>query len=233
MGIPLIQANLQHSRAATGVLEEILSKGKIKVALIPEPWGHKGRIRVLNLRGGQIISCTSADRPRVDGMPLPQLSAMDLAAAVLSFQECNMIRGVVICSSYLLYDAPDPAPNRELKDLVNLCKTKSWDLLVGCDSISHHSVWGSSDGNPSGESLFKYLITTELQLLIRGSQPTFRNNAREEVIDTTLYTSNIVHKIKEWRVSGETLLTDHCHILFMLSEEARQAIAYRDPKATN
>ncbi|KAG8236311.1 hypothetical protein J437_LFUL015938 [Ladona fulva] len=87
-----------------------------------EPWCYKSRIRGLNLRGGQIISCASADRPRaciyvngVDAMPLPQLSTMDLAAAVLSFQEWNMIRRIVICSSYLPYDAPDPPPNRELE----------------------------------------------------------------------------------------------------------------------
>ncbi|KAG8239717.1 hypothetical protein J437_LFUL019155 [Ladona fulva] len=223
-------ANLQHRRTATGVLEEILSRCKIKVALIQEPWCCKGRIRGLNLRGGQIISCTFADRPRaciyvngVDAMPLPQLSTMDLAAAVLLFQERSMIRRIVICSSYLPYDAPDPLPNRELEDLVKFCKTKSWDLLVGCDSNSHHSVWGSSDVNPRRESLLEYLITTELQLLNRGPQPTFRNNVREEVIDITLCTSNIVHKIKGWRVSGETSLSDHCHILFMLSKEARQA----------
>ncbi|KAG8224589.1 hypothetical protein J437_LFUL009431 [Ladona fulva] len=66
-----------------------------------------------------------------------------------------------------------------------------------------------------------------------GRNPLKRNNVREEVIDITLCTSNVVHKIKGWRVSGETSLSDHCHILFMLSEEARQAVAYRDPKATN
>ncbi|KAG8236316.1 hypothetical protein J437_LFUL015943 [Ladona fulva] len=71
------------------------------------------------------------------------------------------------------------------------------------------------------------------KLLNRGSQPTFRNSVREEVIDITLCTSNIVHKIKGWRVSGEASLSDHCHILFTLSEEARHVIAYRDPKATN
>ncbi|KAG8228876.1 hypothetical protein J437_LFUL007613 [Ladona fulva] len=58
---------------------------------------------------------------------------MDLAAAVLSFQEQNMIRRIVICSSYLPYDVPDPPPNRELEDLVNFCKTKSWDLLTTSD----------------------------------------------------------------------------------------------------
>ncbi|KAG8238577.1 hypothetical protein J437_LFUL018406 [Ladona fulva] len=157
---------------------------------------------------------------------------MDLAAAVLSFQERNMIRRIVICSSYLPYDAPELPPNRELEDLVNFCKTKRWDL-VGCDSISHHSVSGSSDVNPRGGSILEYLMTIELQLLNRVSQPTFMNNVREEVIDITLCTSNIGHKIKGWRVSGETSLSDHYHILFTQSEEARQAIAYRDPNATN
>ncbi|KAG8236931.1 hypothetical protein J437_LFUL014976 [Ladona fulva] len=143
-----IQANLQHSRAATGVLEEILSK--------------------------------------------------------------------------------DPPPNKELKDLVNFCKTKSWDLLIGYDSNSHHSVSQSSDVNPRGESLLEYLMTTELQLLNRGSQPTIRNNVREEVIDITLCTSNIVHKIKEWRVSEETSLSDLGYVLFTLNEEAGPAIVYRN-----
>ncbi|KAG8237620.1 hypothetical protein J437_LFUL016873 [Ladona fulva] len=100
----------------------------------------------------------------VDAMPLPQISTMNLAAAKLSFQERNMIRRIVICSSYLPYDAHDLPSNRQLEDLVNFRKTKNWDLL----------------------------------LLDRGSQPTFRNNVREEVIDITLWTSNIVHNIKEW-----------------------------------
>ncbi|KAG8225457.1 hypothetical protein J437_LFUL004458 [Ladona fulva] len=147
---------------------------------------------------------------------------MDLAAAVLSFQRWNMIRRIVICSSYLWYDAPDHPPNWELDGLVNFCKTKSWDLLVGCDSNSHHSVWGSSDVNPRGESLLEYLMTTELQLLNRGSQTTFRNNVREEFIDITLCTSNIEHKIEGWRGSGETAVGPLPHL-----------IAYRDPKATN
>ncbi|KAG8228327.1 hypothetical protein J437_LFUL009372 [Ladona fulva] len=181
MEIPFILANLQISRAAIGVLEEILSKGMIKVALTQEPWCHKGRIRGLNLSGDQIISCTSSDRPRacvyvngVDAKHLPQLSTMDAAAAVLSFQE---------------HDKED--------------------------------------------SYVLFLSTT----LNRESQPTFRNSVREEVFvfALSLCSSNIVHKIKEWRVSGETSphMSDQCHILFTLSEEARQAIAYRDPEAKN
>ncbi|KAG8234925.1 hypothetical protein J437_LFUL013472 [Ladona fulva] len=33
-----------------------------------------------------------------------------------------MTRRIVICSSYLPYDAPDSPPNRELEDLVNFCR---------------------------------------------------------------------------------------------------------------
>ena len=48
-----------------------------------------------------------------------------------------------------------------------------------------------------------YLITTNLDILNTGTILTFRNFAREEVIDITLCTGSFRDKVKKWRVSDE------------------------------
>ena len=80
-GIFMLQANLQHSKAASGVLQRILYEGKVNVALIQEPWAFQGRIRGLSTTFGKVFHCTNVDRPRtcvfVKGLLLPQFTSRD------------------------------------------------------------------------------------------------------------------------------------------------------------
>jgi len=49
--ISLIQANLQHSIAASRIFTGTVSVKGIDMALIQEPWYHEDRIRDLNIPG--------------------------------------------------------------------------------------------------------------------------------------------------------------------------------------
>ena len=49
--ISLIQANLQHSIAASRVLNRTVAVKGIDLALIQEPWYHRGCIMGLNIPG--------------------------------------------------------------------------------------------------------------------------------------------------------------------------------------
>jgi hypothetical protein len=59
--ISFIQANLQHSIAASRVLTRAESIKGIDVALIHEPWCHEGRIRGLNIPGYTLFSVGGID----------------------------------------------------------------------------------------------------------------------------------------------------------------------------
>ena len=66
------------------------------------------------------------------------------------------------------------------------CENENIQLLVGCDSNSHHFAWSSTNYNGRGEALIEFLNSTTLEILNKGSEPTFCTSARQEVIDITL-----------------------------------------------
>ena len=73
-----------------------------------------------------------------------------------------------------------------------------------------------------------------MDILNTGKIPTYRNSAREEVIDITLCTRSIRDKVKKWRVSDEPSLSDYMQILYELESHAPSGAALaRNPGKTN
>jgi hypothetical protein len=62
--ISFIQANLQHSIAASRILTRTVRVKEIDVELIKEPWYRGGCIRGLNIPGYSLFSVNGIDRPR-------------------------------------------------------------------------------------------------------------------------------------------------------------------------
>ena len=115
------------------------------------------------------------------------------------------------------------------------CKNRGLQLVVGCDANAHHIIWGSTDINRRGTSLLEYLSTTELEILNRGSKPTFVTTRRQEVIDITMGSKKVAQAIKDWQVAEEVTLSDHRLIEFKLAGDANHEPTgvYRNPRATD
>jgi hypothetical protein len=214
-----IQANLQHSIAASRILARTVSGKGIDVALKKEPWYRENCIRGLNIPGYTLHSAGGTDRPRAcvlvrfaSSWILPGFSGRDLV--LVKYLEDGTERRVVICSAYLPYDAKDP-PSRELEELVRYCE-EHLHLIVGCDSNAHHDAWGSTDCNGRVEALVEFLDASGLEILNWGNEPTFFNRYRSEVIDITLGFFGLLDNIENLEVSMEPSLSDHRHILFTL-----------------
>jgi hypothetical protein len=62
--ISIVQANLQHSIAASRLPSRRASVKVIYMALIHETWYREGRIRGLNIPGYTLFSASGIDRPR-------------------------------------------------------------------------------------------------------------------------------------------------------------------------
>jgi hypothetical protein len=129
---------------------------------------------------------------------LTGFSSRDLVAVLVKYLENGMERRVVICSAYLPYDAEDPPPTGELRDLIQYCDEEHLHLIVGCDSNAHHAAWGSTNCNGRGEALVEFLSTTNLEILNRGDEPTYCNGYRTEVIDITLGSIGLLESIEGW-----------------------------------
>ena len=94
-------------------------------------------------------------------------------------------------------------------------------------------LWGSSDTNKRGESLYDYLSANSLDILNKGKDPTFITRARREVLDLTLANPLIALRIINWHVSNEASSSDHCHIRFDLEVLFKRVEEVRVPKLTD
>jgi len=129
--ISFIQANLQHSIAASGILTRKVGVKGIDMALVQEPWYREDCIRGLNIPGYTLYSAGGKERPRacilarnINAWVLPGFSCRDLVAILVKYIEDEAERWLVVCSAYLPYDSEDPPQSRELEELVRYCENE-------------------------------------------------------------------------------------------------------------
>ncbi|XP_046145681.1 uncharacterized protein LOC123988998 [Osmia bicornis bicornis] len=217
--------------------------GQTDIALIQEPWIHKERVGGLNTGCGSLHYDATSTRPRacifvkkeIAALKLNEFCTADLSAVKVKLNLGGNKSELVVCSAYLPYDSEEPPPTRELRALIDHCAVKGLHLVIGCDANSHHTVWGSTNTNGRGTALLEYLATTSMEILNKGSAPTFITSRRQEVIDLTLGTTKVAQVVKHWQVRDESTLSDHRLITFNLmgDREGGTGEAYRNPKATN
>ena len=126
-----------------------------------------------------------------------------------------------------------PHLHRKVRRLVNSCMELNEQLLIGIDANAHNLVWGSKDTNSRGEYLLEFLVESNLEILNRGQEPTFRNAVREDVIDITVGTMAMGDYVKLWHVTREHSISDHRYIKFEIEMGIKQTITYRNPRKTD
>jgi len=92
--ISFIQANFQHSIAASRIFTRTVGVKGIDVALIQEPWYRGGCIGGLNIPGYSLFFVNGMDRPRAcilmrneTACMLPGFSCRDLVAVLIKYNE--------------------------------------------------------------------------------------------------------------------------------------------------
>jgi len=92
--ISFIQANLQHSTAASGILTRTVGAKGIDMAQIQKPWYREDCIRGLKFPGYTLYSAGGKDRPRacilarnMNIWVLPGFSCSDLIAVLVKYNE--------------------------------------------------------------------------------------------------------------------------------------------------
>jgi hypothetical protein len=88
-----------------------------------------------------------------------------------------------------------------VRDISEHCQSRKKKLIVGCDANAHHKLLGSTGINSRGDSLKEFLVSSNLNILNRGNEPTFVVRNRKEVIDLTLRTNKIGDLVSNWHVS--------------------------------
>jgi hypothetical protein len=129
--ISFIQADLQHSLAASEFLTRTVGFKVIDIALVQEPWYRQDCIRSFSIPGYTLYSGRGKDRPRtcilvrnMNAWVLPGFSCRDLIAILAKFIEEGAERRLVICSAYFSYDSKDPPRQGSWKNSCDIVRMR-------------------------------------------------------------------------------------------------------------
>lgn len=233
------QINLLHCKKATYTYCCDLKINRTDISLIQEPWIRGSKIHGFGQLHDRLFYCRTG-RPRaaihvsknLNAMQLNQFTNDDLVAVRIC-RDANDGGDFTVVSVYMPYDPGVPPPGPTLDKVVQFCKDEQIPLIIGSDSNSHHTIWGSTNVNQRGEELVQYLLSTDLLVLNKGRKPTFVNAIRKEAIDITLASCDVSEKIHSWRVTDQETYSDHKLIKFCLKGQFPQREPYRNPKRTN
>ena len=204
--------------------------------LIQEPWVNGGRICGLRTPGYNLYANGCVGKPRTCILANKKLNVFLLHSyssndtTVVSWETSK--RKYRLASCYMPYDEV-AVPSQLFKELVRDAEASKCSIILGCDSNAHHNLWGSTDINERGELLFNYLIGSKLLLCNKGSMPTFITRNRQEVLDITLVSEELVDKITHWRVLEEHSFSDHRYIECIIEENVVREEKFRNHRKTN
>lgn len=238
--IKFLQINLHHAKGASGVLCQTFTKENVGVALIQEPWAHKGQVLGLDTKKDKIIYNDMYENPRtailinrdLKFVPVTEFILKDIVAIKLQIPTARGETEAYIASAYFPGDVSE-VPPPEVASFIKFCKQNNKQFIIGCDANSHHTIWGSTDINNRGEDLYEYISTNNIDLCNKGDHPTFITKTRQEVLDLTMSSPFITIHIKKWHVSDEESLSDHRHIEFEYDPGELMTLSYRIPRKTN
>jgi hypothetical protein len=78
----------------------------------------------------------------------------------------------------------------------------------------------------------KFLVSSNLNILNHGNEPTFVFCNRKDVTDLTLVTNKIGDLVSNWHVSDEPSLADNRYICFQIGNITTNSVTFRNPKKT-
>ena len=212
------QINTHHCKAAMAILSLYTHENKVDIFIIQEPYCYMGEPRYIP-PGYSAIFAHSNRNPTAsllirrdiihNIMFLHQFSNPDNTIVVTTTDP-----PIHIASSYLPpYDSLD----QDLTTIETFLTTAKptyfiWEL----DANSKHSLWHSPTIDSRGRVLVDFFSSHGLLTKNEKDGPTYSGPTGESWIDITASSSDLAHKIQNWRFSEENTLSDHNLILYSM-----------------
>ena len=238
--ISFSQLNMQHSKASSLFLGRYLGMKLNHISLFQEPYYWDNFLTLRNLKGNVFFDSKSK-KPRagifaskaLDACLLHDFCSRDFVAILLKYKRNNEVRKLICCSAYFQYEQSSPPDTRYLERIVNFALLNKFSLVVGIDANSQNEMWGSSKTNARGINLIEFIYSKDLMILNSGNKPTFVNSVRDQVIDITLCSHDVVNDLLNWNVTNEVTCSDHRLISFDTLSDKSLTMRFRNPKNIN
>ena len=220
MKIKCLQINLQHSRAATDNLTQIIQTYCIDIVFIQEPYLIHNRVagisrnyKIYTYGNNKIRAAIIIVNRNIDALLINQLSDDDTVAVELIYNGFRFFAA----SMYL-----DITEDIKL-DLVKLDKiltfTKGTGLLTAMDSNARSTMWYDVTTNTRGKIMEEYVSANNLYVMNEDSDnTTFESRRGKSNIDLTITNSQLFTRLEQWECSGEESCSDHRYISFSIAQ---------------
>jgi hypothetical protein len=199
----IIQANLQHSIAASRIITKTVKINRGIVRTVSGAWIF------------QVIPCTLWEE-RIDlGMYPCEKHEHTGSTRILLYGPSSSpskvfwgwgrkTTGCLFRLSTIWFQGSSP-----VKGAGGTCAILwEWKSLFNCAVWLQHTSYY----NDRGEALVEFLNSLNLELFNQGNEPTFCSGYRQEVIDITLGSFGLLESIAGWGVSLEPSPSDRGHI---------------------
>lgn len=169
----------------------------------------------------------------VNAILLPQYSNGDTTTILVNTIQNGANEEILFSSIYMPYEELINVPHATAREIIQYSSDSGVPLVAGADCNAHHILWGCRNTNRRGELLAEFLVSTELEIANKGTEPTFINRARTEILDVTFVTQNFANRVTNWTVSAEETLSDHREINFSIDCDVNPLKLFRNPRNTN
>ena len=140
--VNFLQLNLQHSKAATALLCQNITKLDNAVALVQEPWINNNRILGLNIKNSTIYRGSNSDSRTsiiVKGLQaynLPQLGSKGTTVVCVTYSDKGRLQNLLAASVYMAIDKGLPVA--ELDNIIQYSESTGIPVVIAGDSIILH-----------------------------------------------------------------------------------------------
>jgi len=213
------QLNLQHSRAVTNNLMQLMAKENIGIALIQEPYLIRGkpqritsRYRTFIAGGGNSWAAIVISDTRINALLITQHTDKDAVLLEIDDGQTHFY------ASSIYLDYRDPIEN-SIKTIEEIVKfTKDEKLIIAMESNSRSTTWHNVLTNFRGKVLEEFFASNQLHIINEDSnKTTFQNTRGSSNIDLTIVNNQMLAFIEDWAISEEESCSDHNTIKFNLN----------------
>jgi len=238
----IVQLNMARSRAVSDELLHYCIKEKIDIALVQEPYAHRGALHGLEHGAIRTVKTKSNEHHGIWAAIVVLNRQLDIVAKPQLTTEHTVVLGVAypgqtpidLVSSYFQFRKPTEFFTNEITRIHAHLLDR---VILGMDVNAFSPRWHDLRRNYKGRQVENMIATLGVVILNKHqNEHTFQGARGRSNVDITLASPSIMSSIRDWRIIKGATTSDHLIISFVISDQVDAIhippphVRYRDNK---